>query len=477
MKGVSEMKKGMTFLFEAKWWAINQPKGLKSGGDLESALKAYESAKGKLEKSDDADREKAAGAARAALDGVDKAVDAVIKEASRAKGNAEMEITVEVLKKFGGKRDVEKNWIDEQVASDDNMFASPDVYRKYLLTQCKRLRSSGEMNFGLVLGKKAEEHRLALHKAKSAKALGNMLVKETGLHQFTFGVATPSEERAGVVVLWLEGRQLPGIAKKGARMLKKFKPLPFTKLVLMVDGQEVADIDDPEDMDTDDFELDAPDGVSASANLDAAALTQELAELIRRIQGIADPALKGDLARMATQANALLRSNSLEEAKERIDQLRIALDQAGAAANGGNGVAQAAGGTTNAALAKSSEIWKRTLDKVQSEIEKLRAAIVTAYQTQAMVGDIEANYRAKVAGVTETLKEVGLSDKLDAVAAAADMDQRVALIGEVRGIIQRCQSYLASTPLLADLDENPFEPIAIRNTVSTSLSMLEKVVH
>ena len=76
----------------------------------------------------------------------------------------------------------------------------------------------------------------------------------------------------------LEGRQLPGMGKKGARMLKKFKPLPFTKLALIVDGQEVADLDDPEDTD-----VDVGDDEDQPSAYDATALTRALAELVRRL--------------------------------------------------------------------------------------------------------------------------------------------------------------------------------------------------
>ena len=523
------MKKGEKPAFSATWWKGSQPKDLKSAGALESALKSYEGAKGKLGSSgsgDDAD------AAAKALDGVEKAAKTVITEASssKLKGNAEMVATADCLKKFDyGK---EHKWIDQHV--EEGMFSDPDVYKQYLKNALKKLNKMSEvpgddtddddevddgdndegdlgkgMNFGFVLGKKAEQHRMALHKSKSAKALGNMLAKETGIRKFTFGVARPSENK-GEMVLELEGPQVPGLGKKGARMLKKFKPLPFTTIVLMIDGQVVKDIDDPEDTDTDDLVLDAteavagntgaPDGAPAPASAPpppppppgatavppppppppgastaappppgaaAAALARDLAELALRIQVLADPALKGDLARMASQANALLRSNSLEEAHQRIDELRAALDQQRAAAGGGNGAA---------AFTKSGQIWNATRTKVEAEIEKLRAGIVDTYKAADNVDHLEARYRAKVSGVLKALDE-SLSDKLSELAGAADVAQRPTLIGEAQGIIARYKSYVASEPLLADLDENPFVPLSIRQTVSTTLSALEKVVH
>jgi hypothetical protein len=461
------MKKGEQPQFSARWWKSSQPKGLKSADGLESALRAYETTKTKLESSGEEADAKAAGGA---LDGIDKAVKAVLSEASKTKGNAEMDATVDCLKKFDRGSTQERKWIEEHTKAkgdddDDSSFADPDAYKTYLITVMKRLRSSGEMNFGFVLGKKAEDHRIALHKSKSAKALGTMLAKETGIHLMTWGIARSSEDRAGEMVLELEGRQIPGMGKKGARMLKKFKPLPFKKLVLLVDGQEVADVDDPDDSDSDDA---APD---------AATQTRALAELARRIPGVADPAQKADLARMATQANALLRSNELADAEERIDELRAALDEAGVPANEGNGGTQEVGGGSPAAFTRARQAWSATRKRVEDEIEKLRAAIVTAYQDHDIANDLEASFRTKVAGTVLQNFDERLSEKLNAVAGATDAAQRKQLIDEAKAIMDGYRTYVTSEPLLADLDDNPFEPLKIRQTVTTTLTALEQIMH
>ena len=86
----------------------------------------------------------------------------------------------------------------------------------------------------------------------------------------------------------------------------------------------------------------------------------------------------------------------------------------------------------------TDDVSQLTLDKVQSAIETPCAVIVATYQTEAIVDSIEAAYRANVAGVPKTLEDEGLSGTLDAVAGAADTAQRVALIGEARGTIERC---------------------------------------
>ena len=203
-------------------------------------------------------------AARDALGTVETAVDAVTTEAGKDKKNPEMALTIDALKKFDRLYPAERSWIEDHAEQDDDsVFADPDAYHDYLIAAMKKLRSGGQMNFGFVLGKKAEDHRLAVHRSKGSKALANTLVKETGLHAMTFGTATADENRAGTLVLLLEGRQLPGMKKKGERMLKKFKPLPFIKLSVMADGQEQEDIADPDDTDTD--EPDAPNAAGGNA--------------------------------------------------------------------------------------------------------------------------------------------------------------------------------------------------------------------
>jgi hypothetical protein len=468
------MRKGETPDFTVRWWKGSQPKDLPSAGKLESALKNYEGAKSKLDSSRE---EPDAKAADKALTGVVDAAQDVITEAdkkSKTKGD-EMSLTAECLKKFKPMSNAERKWIEEHTGEeDDGMFSDPDVYRHYLLTALKALKVKGEMNFALVLGKKAEDHRLALHKTKGSKQLKGNLTNETGLRAATCGTARTDEdpnseddesEDKHVIFLQLQEKALPGMARKTTRMLKKFKIKKFKQVVLMdASGTVLEDEVDATDTDTDEVEI------------DAGALTKALAELARRIQGVTDPARKAELARLATQANALLRSNNLPEAAERIEELRTALDQTGVPGNGGNGATQEVGGSSPAAFTKSRQIWIAARKRVEDEIEKLRAEIVATYQSDGIANDLETRYRARVSDILKTLDE-SLSEKLNEVAGAVDMAQRAKLIAEARGIMERYQSYLASEPLIADLDDNPFVPLSIRQTVSTTLSALEKVVH
>ena len=243
------MKKGEQPELSARWWTRSQPQGLRSAGRLEDALKNYEVARRRFESESEEPR---AEAASEGLDAVAAAAKTVIGEAGKAKGAPELEWTAECLKRIDRPIAAARKWILAQTEdAADGDFGDPELYHEYLLTALKRLRGSAAMNFGLVLGKKAEDHRLALHKSKSAKALATVLVQQTGLHQMTFGIARADSKRGEVMVLDLEGRQLPGLAKKGTRMLKRFKPLPFRQLTLALAGRDLDDVDDPDDADTD----------------------------------------------------------------------------------------------------------------------------------------------------------------------------------------------------------------------------------
>ncbi len=460
------MKKGEQPELSAKWWVGSQPKGLKSATKLEIALKAYEGAKRKLESGGNED---AAKFARDVLGGVETAVDAVIAEASKDKKNPEMGFTVDALKKFDKLYGVEQASIELQLTDDeDGMFSDPEVYHAYLTKGLKRLRSGGEMNFGFVLGKKAEDHRLALHKSKSPKALASMVAKETGLHAFTFGTAVPDEDQALTLRLNLEGRQLPGLKKKGERMLKKFKPQPFQKIILMLEGKEVEDLADPDDAD-----VDESDAEGATPGYDAAALKRELGELIRRVQALTDPALKGDLARLASQANAGLNGNNLGASAAAIEKLRQALDGAPngqGASNGGQASAKAE------AYGRSLRAWLATRKKIEGEIEKLRSEIVATYQEDGIASELNRLYSAKVAPVLTTLDE-SLATKLDEATKEADPARCTQLVAEARGIIERYQNYVASDQTIPLLDKNPFVELSIQRIAIATLSALENAVH
>ena len=476
------MKKNESPDLSAKWWKGSQPKALNktTATKLEKALSDYEDEKKKLEASGDED---VAKSARDALGTVESAADAVIGEASKDKKDPEMGFTVDALKKLRKMCDAEAEWIEKNTGeNEEGMFSDPEVYHDYLTKALKRVKTAGQMNFGMVLGKKAEDHRLALNKAKGAGTLGKMVAKETGLHAFTFGIATQDEGDEHALRLNLEGRQLAGLKKKGERMLKKFKQQTFKRIILVLKGVVVEDLADPDDTDVDepdDEDTAATQSAGREAQEQAAeakreeALRHELGELIKRIQALTNPATKGDLARMASQANGALNAKNLSEAAAAIERLRQALVAAEAAQKEANG-GQATTGAN--AYEKSRDAWLDTRKKVEAEIEKLRSQIVATYQDAGIGAELDRLYRAKAAPVMTTLDE-SLAKKLDEVGKETNAARRVALVNQARDIITDYQSYVAGDATIPQLDKNPFVQLSIQQTVTATLSVLSRALH
>jgi hypothetical protein len=147
----------------------------------------------------------------------------------------------------------------------------------------------------------------------------------------------------------------------------------------------------------------------------------------------------------------------------------------------GVGPAESRGAATppaagNGALyVKSRAAWLATRAKVESEIAKLHGALSSAYQGHGAAETLETAFQTRVAAMLSVLDH-SLAGKLDEVNKATDAAQRAELVQEARQIMQRYEAYVASEPLIAKLDANPFVPVAIEKTLTATLSALSKAV-
>ena len=126
-------------------------------------------------------------------------------------------------------------------------------------------------------------------------------------------------------------------------------------------------------------------------------------------------------------------------------------------------------------FAKSRDIWVAARSRITADIEKLRAELVATYQAEGIAADVEKRYQEKVAPLLTTL-DASLADKLAEANAATDPAARTKLVGEARAIMARYATALAN-PVLADLDKNPFVPLSIQTTLSTTLKGLATTIH
>jgi hypothetical protein len=123
----------------------------------------------------------------------------------------------------------------------------------------------------------------------------------------------------------------------------------------------------------------------------------------------------------------------------------------------------------------SAKVWIGTRSKVQAEVDKLKAEILKTYQGQEVVGEIEKAYAARVQPAIDRF-DLALAQKLAEASKATDAATQAKLGTEARAILGRYAQYVASEPLIKELDENPFTPLAIRPTVIATLKQLGDVL-
>lgn len=135
----------------------------------------------------------------------------------------------------------------------------------------------------------------------------------------------------------------------------------------------------------------------------------------------------------------------------------------------------AAGGQKIAAFAKARVAWMATRKKVEGDIGRLHGAFNSAFQGHPMGPDLGAAFKARADKVLETLDEA-LAHKLDEVTRNTDPTQHAKLVQDARQIIQRYEATIANDSTIAALDTNPFTPLAIRTTLTATLSTLSKAI-
>src|SRR5580698_9532817 len=363
----------------------------------------------------------------------------------------------------------------------------------------KLLRASAPDNPVRVAAAHHKDAKLAylrVAKIGNAKALAADLKKDfPSASLVTFGTAMAADMDTGpnltdkqktdskIAVFRLE-KPLSGLAK---RLKNTLKGTSFAKVVIIYeDGSTEAEITEEED----EQEGEAQETTAAAPpppppppppqaaptpptapTLDAGALSKRLAGLIPRVAA-ADATLKTSLAKLAGDANTNLKGGNLAAAKVFIDELQSALDGPAPGPSAATQEAQKAGaqgGGVN--FAKSRLAWLAARKKLEEGLEKLHGEIATTYKGNPALSDIETRFRTTVAPVLATLDEE-LADKLDDVANAADPAKRTDLITAAKAVITRYENYVTSEKLLADLDDNPFVPLALRDTITKTLAVI-----
>jgi hypothetical protein len=172
------------------------------------------------------------------------------------------------------------------------------------------------------------------------------------------------------------------------------------------------------------------------------------------------PAQMSIFTRLITGAQQVIDAKDAAKAKQAIKALTEQLDK----------IAPPEVDAGEVDYAKSGEKWIEARTQVNAEIEKLKAALVSTYQADGMAGDVEKAYSAVVAPVMTAFDD-SLATALTKIGGATDPTAHGELVEEARAILSRYESALAN-PVIADLDNNPFVPLAIHKTLSGTLSGL-----
>jgi len=329
---------------------------------------------------------------------------------------------------------------------------------------------------------------LLLDKVKAGKGVEKELTKQFPDAKNTrFGTAVVDVDVDPKKVIFTVNKPVSSMARK---LVKTLKGTGYNKVVIGLDDGTVVDShsEEEEGGETEGEEVStAPPSPGAPPppppppgppKLDPAMLTRLLGELIKRIPAavLAAPTLKDALGKLAAEATAHLKANQLTEAATQIAQLRKALDAVPASpAPPATPAAPARAEGAKVTYAKSRLAWLAARQKVESDMEKLRKEMIATFEDDEDSPELDKLYRARVAPVMAALDE-SLADKLDEAINAEDPGKRDILIGEARQIIQRYTDYVDGESLIADLDDKPFVPVAIRATLTSTLSALSKTI-
>lgn len=505
------MKRNSLIQLSPAWWKEHEPKGLSTGKDFAKALAEHEIALSALRKT----------GAEGALDACQKALKAI--EANAAKVLAEATRLAKTPPKDPKKPthdQEEQTWtvdafkkIDKVIAEaraqaqslhrppagssdgedEDEGDALGDVeaFKAYLKSSLMKLRKI-PMNMALASAKAPQDSRALLHKSTTGRALAAKLAKETGIKKVAWGTAQASEDDANAIVFTSEGPKVSGLKKRGELMLKTFKPQPFTRFIVMVEGKEDLSEDDEDEApsgETEEVSSIPPAPPLPGGDPDKAArFAKRLKELMPAITQAVQASVTGaEQSRQKTaDAAALFRKGQIDEALGLLDQAEKLLKAALAARVAGKtsapGQPQAPGpvagsgsaGFSIVALQKSRLAWLAARKAVQEQLRKLEDTIVSELKDEPDLPNLNRDIR-QLDKVLVTLDE-SLVDKLDDALNAKTPQDRQRLHQEASALMDRYRDYVSNDALVGELETNPFVPVAIRATVLRTLDAMQKTL-
>ncbi len=333
------MRNANALELSAAWWKKEAPEGLGAAGEgFADALAAYAKAEARLAKPSrkaleayedalsalETAGEKVAAAARAsekaAKDDRDRA--RAFKTTAAAMGRP-------LSRKIDAARDAAEE-MEEALEEAETPFADPDAHAAYIQKIAQKLKRQPH-NFALALtSNDPADMRFVFHRRKGGRSLLGRLRRALPVKRFTFGVAGSrglAEELGAetvskrTLVLYLEGRQIPSLARRVRLMLRRLGVSAFTKVSVVEDGREIDSAADEEDDRLDPLEDGDDDSAAPARTARASAPARERtkaseagARLRRRLARLQE------IARHLPRARARAATDVLGLAKSRIDR-------------------------------------------------------------------------------------------------------------------------------------------------------------
>ena len=125
------------------------------------------------------------------------------------------------------------------------------------------------------------------------------------------------------------------------------------------------------------------------------------------------------------------------------------------------------------AFTQSRLAWDTARKKIQSDLESLEKAILNAAK------DEDPEIFGEIKGKTSTLHDIlgkrdeDLMDKLDeGLNAEKDSPAQLKAYGEASKLVKDYVGFVNGSPLVQEIDSNPFKPVAVKKTIDATLKVL-----
>lgn len=290
------MKSASSIQLSKAWWKKEAPEGLgKVGEAFGAAIEAYAKANAALRKP----TRKALQVFEDALDdvedaGKDVAAEAkALEKAEKSGGDKarlkDLKNTITVMgrpldRELNAARasaeEVEQYLDDIEDDGGDDPLTDPKRHAAYISALSPKLKK-GTFSFALAMtSNDPADMRFLFHRKRGGRSLAGRLRRALKVKKFTFGVAGTqklAEEVAGedvskrTLVLFIEGRRIPSLARRVKVMLRRLGVTQFSRVKVYENGKEIESADETTDEKLEELDLSVPDEDDSFAGITAGA--------------------------------------------------------------------------------------------------------------------------------------------------------------------------------------------------------------